>query len=434
MQIEQVSALERRVKISLPMAEVASEVESRLKRIARTTKMQGFRPGKVPMKLVAQNYGYQVQNEVMNEKINAAVFQAIESSQLRVAGSPRVEAASEEGASGDNADFVATFEIYPEIKFGDWKSAEVEKVEVTVSDAEVDKTVEILRKQRQTFVDVTRPSKTDDRVTVDFSGKIDGVEFAGGQAKDFAFVLGSKQMLPEFEAAAMGLAPGESKVFPLAFPTDYHGAEVAGKTAEFTIFVKSVQEAQLPAVDAEFAKQLGITDGDVAKMREDVRNNLEREVGNRVKARNKDSVMNALLKVAEFEVPKSLVEQDVERLKEMAREDLKGRGIKTDAAPLPDDLFKPQAEKRVRLGLAVNELVKLHDLKATQDQIKANIEEFAKSYEDPAAVMAWYLGDRKRMSDVEAVVLEDNVVNWVQSQATVSSKTLAFEELMGAQG
>jgi trigger factor len=434
MQIEQISALERRVKISLPMAEVASEVESRLKRLARTTKMQGFRPGKVPMKLVAQNYGYQVQNEVMNEKINAAVFQAIEASQLRVAGMPHVEAATTEGSTGENADFVATFEIYPEVKFGDWQSAEVEKVDVTVSDAEVDKTVDILRKQRQTFVDVTRASKADDRVTVDFSGSIDGIEFPGGQAKDFAFVLGSKQMLPEFDAAATGLAPGESKVFPLSFPADYHGADVAGKTAEFTLTVKSLQEPQLPEVDGEFAKQLGITDGDVAKMREDVRNNLEREVRNRVKARNKDSVMNALLKVAEFEVPKSLVEQDVERLKEMAREDLKARGVKTDSAPLPDDLFKPQAEKRVRLGLAVNELVKLNDLKATQDQIKANIEEFAKSYEDPAAVMAWYLSDRKRMSDVEAVVLEDNVVNWVQSQAKVSSKTLAFEELMGAQG
>jgi len=431
MQIEQVSALERRVKVSVPMGEIAKEVEERLKRLSRTVKMHGFRPGKVPLKMVAQSYGYQVQNDVMNERINEVVYKAIEDNQLRVAGAPRVEAAKDQAAEGDVAEFFATFEIYPEIKFGDWQAAEVEKVTAPVSDAEVDKTVEILRKQRQTFEDTDRASQAGDRVTIDFVGRIDGVEFEGGKADNFAFVLGSKQMLPEFDTAATGLKAGETKTFPLTFPADYHGKEVAGKTAEFTVTAKSVAAPKLPEVDAEFAKQLGIQDGDIAKMREDVKNNLEREVKGRLKSRTKDSVMNALVKIAEFEVPKALIEQDVERLREMAEQDLKQRGIKTDGMPFPADLFQAQADRRVRLGLIISELVKQNDLKASQEQIRAYIEDFAKSYEDPAAVMAWYFADRKRLADIEAVVLEENVVNWVLGKAKVAEKPVAFDELMG---
>jgi trigger factor len=431
MQIEQVSALERRVKVSVPMGEIAKEVEERLKRLSRTVKMHGFRPGKVPLKMVAQNYGYQVQNDVMNERINAVVYKAIEDNQLRVAGAPRVEAAKDQAAEGDVAEFFATFEIYPEITFGDWQAAEVEKVTAPVTEAEVDKTIEILRKQRQTFEDTDRASQAGDRVTIDFVGRIDGVEFEGGKANDFAFVLASKQMLPEFDTAATGLKAGETKTFPLTFPADYHGKEVAGKTAEFTVTMKSVSAPKLPEVDAEFAKQLGIQDGDIAKMREDVKNNLEREVTGRLKGRTKDSVMNALVKIAEFDVPKALIEQDVERLREMAEQDLQQRGIKTDGMPFPADLFQAQADRRVRLGLIISELVKQNDLKVSQEQIRAYIEDFAKSYEDPSAVMAWYFADRKRLADIEAVVLEENVVNWVLGKAKVAEKPVAFDELMG---
>lgn len=432
MQIEQVSALERRVKVSVPMGEVAKEVEARLKRLSRTVKMQGFRPGKVPMKMVAQNYGFQVQNDVMSERINAAIYHAIEENKLRVAGAPRVEAAKEQAAEGESAEFFATFEVYPDIKFGDWQAAEVEKVVTPVTDAEVDKTVEILRKQRQIFETVERTSTAGDRVTVDFVGRIEGVEFDGGKADDFAFELGSKQMLPEFDAAATGLKAGETKTFPLAFPADYHGKDVAGKTAEFTLTVKSVAAPKLPALDAEFAKQLGIDDGDLVKMRADVKSNLEREVQGRLKTRTKESVMNALVKVAEFEVPKALIEQDIQRLRELAQQDLKQRGIKTDGMPFPADLFQAQADRRVRLGLIVGELVKQHKIEATQEQIRAYIEEFSKSYEDPASVVAWYFADRKRLADVEAAVLEDNVVDWVLGKVKVAEKPLAFDELMGA--
>jgi len=435
MQIEQVSALERRIQISVPLAEVAKEVESRLKRLSRSVKMQGFRPGKVPLKLVAQNYGFQVQNEVVSERINDAVSKVISEAQLRVAGQPRVEPKmSEEGAEpSDNAEFVATFEVFPEISFGDWKAAEVERVESPITDAEIDKTIEILRKQRQTWADVEREVQDGDRVTCDFVGRLDGVEFEGGKAQDFVFVLGAKQMLPEFEQGALGLRAGELRTFSMSFPADYHGKDVAGKTAEFDITIKSVSGPVLPEIDAEFAKQLGIEDGDIAKMREDVKTNLEREVRNRTKARTKDSVMNALLKVAEFELPKALIEQDIERLREMARNDLKQRGMKVDdAMPFPAELFQAQAERRVRLGLAIGELVNVNSLNASQDQIRAHIEDFAKSYEDPSSVMAWYFGDRKRLADVEAVVLEDNVVNWVLTQANVTEKAVSFDELMNS--
>ncbi|CAN5298408.1 trigger factor [soil metagenome] len=432
MQIEQVSALERRVQINLPMAEVAGEVEQRLKRLSRTVKMQGFRPGKVPLKLVAQNYGYQVQNDVMSEKINAAVFGAIEESKLRIAGQPRVEPVDDEAAKNDaeNAHFVATFEIYPEVTFGSFDSAEVERAATTIEESEVDKTLEILRKQRQTFAPVTRASQAGDQVKVDFVGRIDGVEFEGGKAEGFEFVLADGRMLPQFDEAATGLSAGDTKVFDLEFPADYQGKDVAGKTAEFTITVQEVKAPSLPEIDGDFARQLGVEDGDLAKMREDIRANLTREVNGRLSARNKDAVMNTLMTLATFEVPKSLVDQDIERLREMAKEDLKQRGIKTDSMPLPDEFFRAQAEKRVRLGLAIAELVKHHNLKATNDQIRKHLEEFSKSYEDPASVIAWYYSDRKRLADVEAVVLENNVVEWVLANAKVVDREVPFEELM----
>ncbi len=432
MQIEHVSALERRVQINLPMAEVAGEVEQRLRKLSRTVKMQGFRPGKVPLKLVTQNYGYQVQNDVMSEKINAAVFDAIEQSQLRIAGAPRVEPANDEAAKNDSerAHFVATFEIYPEVAFGDIAGAEVERAAAEVSEAEIDKTLEILRKQRQTFVPADRASQPGDRVKVDFVGRIDGIEFEGGRADGFEFVLGNGQMLPQFDTAATGLAKGETKTFALEFPADYQGAEVAGKTAEFTITVQDVQAPQLPEVDAEFAKTLGIEDGDLGRMRDDIRANLTREVRSRVRQRNKDAVMNALLSLATFELPKSLVGQDIERLRQLASEDLKQRGIKAGGMPMPDEFFQAQAERRVRLGLAIAELVKQHNLKATNEQIRHHLEDFAKSYEDPASVLAWYYGDRKRLADVEAVVLENNVVDWVLGHAKVVDRTVPFDELM----
>ena len=438
--VETLDKLERRMTITLPLADVQAEVEKRLKIRARTAKAPGFRPGKVPMKMVAQQYGYQVETEVLNDKVGRAFNDAATENNLRVAGFPRIEPKT--GAGEDVVAFDATFEVYPEVKVGDLSAAEVEKITSAVTDAEIDKTIDILRKQRVHYHvkgehgahgdgGADQSAQNGDRVTIDFVGKIDGVEFQGGKAEDFPFVLGEGRMLPEFEAAVLGLKVGESKTFPLTFPEDYHGKDVAGKTAEFTVTVKKIEWAHLPEVDAEFAKSLGIADGDLAKMREDIKSNLEREVNNRVKSKTKDSVMNALIKVAELDVPKALVEQDVDRLVEMTREDMAQRGMNVKDMPFPRELFNAQAERRVRLGLILAEVVKANKLEATADQVKSQVEEFAQAYEDPQQVLKYYYSDRRRLAEVEALVLEENVVNYVLGKAKVTEKPVAFDELMG---
>ncbi|MEB0164974.1 trigger factor, partial [Glaciimonas sp. CA11.2] len=331
------------------------------------------------------------------------------------------------------------------VKIGDLSGVEVEKTKAEVSDAEIDKTINILRKQRVHYhvkgeqgehgdggSDLA--AQNENRVTVDFVGKIDGVEFAGGKADDYAFVLGEGRMLPEFEAATIGLKVGEAKTFELAFPADYHGKDVAGKTAEFTITLKKLEWAHLPEVDTDFAKSLGMEDGDLTKMRADIKLNLEREVGARVKAKNKDSVMDALIKVSELDVPKSLIDQDVQRLVEMTRQDMSQRGMDTKNMPFPPELFAAQAERRVRLGLILADVVKENQLQASAEQVKAQVEDFAQSYEDPKEVLKYYFSDRSRLAEVEALVLEENVVNYVLSKSKVTEKSVPFDELMGNNG
>lgn len=440
--VETLEKLERRITLTVPVEEVKQEVEKRLKVRARTAKAPGFRPGKVPMKMVAAQYGYQVESEVLNDKVGRAFNDAANQNNLRVAGFPRIEPKGSEGVPEGQIAFDATFEVYPEVKFGDLASAEVEKVVSAVSDAEIDKTIDILRKQRVHYHvkgeqgahgdgGPDQSAQNGDRVTIDFVGKIDGVEFAGGKAEDYPFVLGEGRMLPEFEAATVGLKVGESKTFPLNFPEDYHGKDVAGKTAEFTVTLKKLEWAHLPEVDAEFAKSLGVADGDLAKMRADIKANLEREVSGRAKAKTKDSVMDALIKITELDVPNALLDQEVERLSEMTRQDMAQRGMKVGNVPFPPELFKPQAERRVRLGLILADLVKANNLQATPEQVKAQVEDFAQSYEDPQQVVKYYYSDRRRLAEVEALVLEENVVNYVLGKAKVSDKAVAFDELMG---
>ncbi|WP_370263797.1 trigger factor [Limnobacter sp.] len=425
-----VSPLEKTISLKLSVDKINAEVEKRLKKVARTARMPGFRPGKVPMKMVVQNYGPQVHSEVLNDELGRTFNEEVQKQDLRVAGTPKIEAADDAGE--DSFAFKATFEVFPEVKFGDFSTLEIEKTVVEVSDAEVEKTIEILRKQRATFAESDRASQEDDKVTLDFTGKIDGVAFDGGTAEDFSFVLGKGQMLPEFEAAAKGMKKGEEKTFDLAFPDDYHGKDVAGKTAQFTIVIKKVEAPQLPEVNEEFAKAMGIADGSVEKLRDDVRVNLTREVNNRTKAQTKEAVMNALLKVAEFDVPKALIATETAELASRARQDLKARGMQNvEQIQLPEDIFAAQAERRVRLGLIVSDLVKQNALQAKPEQVRAFIEEQAQSYENPAEVMQWYFQDRARLADVEAVILEDNVVDFTLGKSKVTEKKLSFDELMG---
>ena len=430
--VETLEKLERKITLTLPVGVIQTEVDSRLRKLARTVKMDGFRPGKVPMNVVAQRYGYSVHYEVMNDKVGQAFASAANEADLRVAGQPRITE-SETSPEGQMA-FDAVFEVYPEVKIADLSNAVVEKVSAEVTDAAIDKTVEILRKQRRTFALRAKDAgvQDTDRVAVDFEGKIDGEPFAGGKADDYQFIVGDGQMLKEFEEAVRGMKLGESKTFQLAFPADYHGQDVAGKTADFMVTVKKVEAANLPEVDGALAKSLGIAEATVDGLRSDIRKNLEREVKYRLLARNKQVAMDALLSQAELDLPKSSVQAELDRMVEGARADLKQRGIKdADKAPIPDDIFRPQAESRVRLGLVVAELVRANALHATQDQIKSHIDELSASYEKPADVVRWYYGDNRRMAEVEGIVIENNVTEFVLSKAKVSEKAITFDELMG---
>lgn len=430
--VETLDKLERKITLSLPVQSIQSEVDSRLKKLARTVKMDGFRPGKVPMNVVAQRYGYSVHYEVLNDKVGEAFSRAANEAKLRVAGQPRIT--EKDGAPEGEMTFDAVFEVYPEVKIGDLGGAEIEKVNAAVDEAAINKTLEILRKQRRTFAlrSLDSAAQDGDRVSVDFEGKIDGEPFEGGKAEGHQFQLGEGQMLKEFEEAVRGMKVGESKTFPLAFPADYHGQEVAGKTADFLVTLKKLEAAHLPEVNEALAKSLGIADGTVQGLLDDIRKNLEREVKSRLIGRNKKAAMDLLVAHAELDLPKSVVQAELDRMTEGARADLKQRGIKdADKAPIPEEIFRPQAEQRVRLGLVVAELVRANSLNASPEQIKAHIEDMAASYEKPAEVVRWYYSDNRRMAEVEAVVIENNVTEFVFGKAKMTEKTISFEDLMG---
>ena len=429
--VETLDKLERRITLTLAAADIGKEVDARLKKLSRTVRADGFRPGKVPMSVVAQRYGYSVQYEVLNDRVGRAFSEATNTAQLRVAGSPKIT--QKEDAPEGQMTFDATFEVYPEVVLSDLSAVTVDRIESEVTPEAIDRTVEILRKQRRTFS--IRPAAegagVDDRVTVDFEGKIDGEPFAGGKSEGFQFVIGEGQMLEQFDQGVRGMKVGESKTFPLKFPDDYQGKDVAGKEADFLVTMKKIEAAHLPTVDDAFAKALGIKSGDVAGLREDVKKNLEREVKFRLQARNKTAVMDVISQAAELELPKALVTAEVERMVESARADLKQRGVKdAESAPIPAEIFQAQAERRVRLGLIVAEMVKKFSLQAKPEQLQKHIEEVSQSYEKPAEVMRFYLSDRQRMAEVEALVIENNVTEHVLSQAKVSAKAVPFDELM----
>lgn len=411
------------------MAAIEKDVEERLKRLARTVKLAGFRPGKAPLKLVAAQYGSQVRSEVVGEAVNKCFGEKVREQNLRVAGYPQIE---QKTGSPESLEFSAVFEVYPEIALGDISGKGIEKPVLAVGEAEVDKTIEVLRKQRQVFEKVDRVASEGDQVIVDFTGRKGGEIFQGGTATDFGFVIGVGQMLKDFETAVTGMSIGQTKSFDLTFPEDYHADDLKGVTAQFEITLKEVREARLPAMDADFARALGVADGDLEKMRAEVRANLEREVKKRISARLKEQVMDLLLGVNPIEVPRALVELESRHMAENARQDMAQRGMDVSKMPIQSEWFADQAVRRVRLGLLLAEIVKKYELFAKPEQIRAQVEEFSQSYEDPASVVRWYYGDQQRMAQVEALVVEDNVVAWVLANAQASDKPVSFDELMGA--
>jgi trigger factor len=428
--VENLGTLERRLSMSVPVQDVDRQVDDRLKKMARNVKMPGFRPGKVPLKMVVQQYGPQIRSEVLGDAVNKAFTEAVKEANLKVAGYPKIE--KKDGASDAPAfEFSATFEVYPEVKVGDVAGMKIERPLLEVDDAAVDRTIEILRKQRVTYVPSARGARDGDRMTIDFEGKIGGEVFQGGKSAGFAFVLGEKRMLPEFEANAAGLKTGESKSFELKFPDDYHGKDVAGKTATFTLEVKKLEEPKLPELDAEFAKQLGVADGDLAKMRTDVRANVEREVKKRIEGRLKSQALQVLLDAAPMELPKSLVQMENQRLVEQAAAELQARGMKIEQLPFDPQAFEASAKRRVALGLIIGELARAEKLQPKPAEVRALIEAESQSYEHPAEVVKWFYMQPQRLSEMESLALEGNVVSWVLSKAKVEDKAVPFDELMG---
>lgn len=439
LQIENLGQLDRKMTLEFARADLAKVREAQLAKVGKTMKMAGFRPGKVPKSIVEKQYGMQVDFEIQFDKASELFFELSKKEGIQLAGQPRLEPKSELGA--DQIIFDAYFEVLPEVKIGDFAKAEVTKYTTTIADAEIDRALDVLRKQQVHYHargeagphgdgGPNTAAQAGDQVIIDFVGKIDGVEFAGGKAENFEYVLGEGRMLPEFEAATLGLKTGESKTFPLSFPADYHGKDVAGKTADFTITVKKVNWAHLPVVDDAFALSLGVTEGGVAKMREEVKENLDREVKRRITSLLKNEVMDQIDKNCELDVPKSLIASEQERLVESARQDLIQRGIpNAKDAPIPAEMFVEQATKRVRLGLILGDLVKQKDLKATADQIKVEIDEQAATYEDPKEVVRWFYSNPSRLKDIENLVLEDNVIKYFTSLAKVNEKAVSFEEL-----
>lgn len=421
--------LERRIDMAVAMSEIEREVEQQLKRLAKTAKMAGFRPGKVPMKMVAQMHGAQARSEAVGAAVEKAFNEMVHAQNLRVAGQPHLEPKQSDDKT--QMAFTAVFEVFPEFEIAEVSARAVQKPTLTVTDAEVDQTIEVLRKQRTNYVPAGRPAENGDRLVIDFTGRKDGEVFQGGTATDYPVFVGGGMMLPDFEAALVGTTEGQEKTFDVKFPEDYHAADLAGTTVQFTVTVKKVEMPQLPAIDAEFARQLGIADGNLDKMRSEVRSNLEREVAKRLRARIKEQAMNILVEANPIAVPTAMVQAEAQQMAENALRDLQQRNPQMKNMPVEASWFTDQASRRVKLGLIVAELVRAKDLHVKPDQVRAVVDEFAATFEDPQEVVRWYYSQPQRLAEAEALAMENNVVDWVLENAQVSDLAVAFDELMG---
>ena len=428
--VENLGALERRFDITISLEKLQDEIGNRLKRLVKTTKLQGFRPGKVPLKIVTQMYGAQVQQDVLNDEVHKEFTDTIKELNLQIAGYPRFEAKS----LNDNSAFYvfsATFEVYPEIVVGDLGKQSIERPNVQVGDADIDKTLDMIRKQRVTYELVTRSAKKGDQVKIDYHGVIDSNDFAGGKAKDIQLILGDGKFLKDFEASLVGMKVGNNKSFDVVFPEDYHGKDVSGKTVTFEVKLNELEAPVLPSMDADFAKLLGIPDGDIKKLREGIQQDLEREVSKRARSKIKEQIMQSLLDTTQIEAPSILINQEIERLMQNAKSNLEARGMETKEISLTTDLFKEKAEYRVKLGLILAELIKVHALKATPEQVRSIIEGAAQSYENPEQVIKWHYASSERLQEAESLALEENVVDWALKKIKLIDKTVTFDELMG---
>ncbi|HEY9147470.1 MAG TPA: trigger factor [Gammaproteobacteria bacterium] len=426
--VETTSGLERRMTVEVPEERIDGEVQNRLKRLARTAKVKGFRPGKVPMKVVAQQYGKQVRDEVVGEVIQATYFEAINQEKLQPAGMPSIE--PQVNDQGKSLQYTATFEVMPEVELADLSGTKLEKVVAEVSDEDLEKMIDNLRQQRAEWKPVKRKAKKGDRLNIDFKGTIDGEEFSGNAGEGVQLTIGSGRMIAGFEDGLVGAKAGEELTLDLQFPEDYGHKDVAGKPVQFAVKVNSVEEPLLPEVDEEFAKGFGIGDGSLEALRNEVRQNMERELAQAVSARNKQAVMDKLLELNKIDVPAALVDNEAQNLKQQMMQQMQVPQGKS-MPELDATLFKGEAERRVTLGMLVAEIIQSNELNVDEEKVKGKVQEVAATYEHPEEVNNWYMADKSRLSQIENLLLEDEVVDWVFGKADVSESKSSFDEVMG---
>ena len=427
--VETISNLERRMTIKVPLASLESQIRQRLTQISRTAKIAGFRPGKAPVGLVNQHYGDQVRDEVYSQAVEASFTDAVQENKLRVAGFPSIQHKPFVEAAAE-LEYVATFEVFPEVKLGDLSKLKIEKPSLDIAEADVEKTLEVLVKQRVSYSPVKRASKKDDRVNVSLIASIDGQQVEDTAGKGMDLVLGEPGRMPEFDEGLIGAKSGETKTFDITYPADHNPAQLAGKTVTYAVTFNSVSEPVLPKIDAEFCKSLGVDDGDVKKMRAEVKLSLEQEAEKRLKARVKENVFQALIAETGLEVPKSLVDVETNRMMQMTAQNLQQRGMAAKDIQLEPEMFAEQAKRSTTLRLILSEIVNTNSLQANADQVRAVVDMFANSYEKPQELVDWYYADVKRLDEPAALATEENVVSWVLEKAKVSTKKIKFDELM----
>ena len=427
--VETVSNLERRMTIKVPLAPLEGQIKQRLTQISRTAKFAGFRPGKAPIGLVNQQYGNQVRDEVYSKAVEESFGNAVEENKLRVAGFPNIQHKPFEQAATE-LEYTATFEVFPEVKVGDLKKINIEKPTLTVEEADVDKTLDVLVKQRVSFVPVKREAKSGDRINISLTASIDGQQVESTGDKGIDLVLGEPGRIEAFDKQLTGGKAGETKKFEIKYPKDHNPEQLAGKKVAYEVKYNAVSEPVYPKIDKEFAKELGVADGDVKKMRAEVKVSLEQEVEKRVKARIKEQVFQGLIDATKLDLPSSLVNVEINRMAQMTAQNLQQRGMDPSQIKLEPAMFEEQAKRSTSLRLILSEVVNANKLQANADQVRAMIDAFAQSYDDPEELVKWYYADVKRLDEPAALATEENVVSWVLEKAKVSDKKIKFDELM----
>ena len=425
--VESVKGLEKRMTVELPAAQVQSAVDLHLQRIARSARLDGFRPGKAPMRVVRQHFGERARRDAYGELIQSSFQEAATRENLRPAAEPQIELRDAEGGA---LGYVATFEVMPQVVLADLGGAVVRRPQARIEDADVDAMIENLRRQRVRWVEVERPARDGDTVHISFKGTMNGEPFAGGAADNVPLTLGSGGMIPGFEGGLVGAAKGEVRSLSVDFPADYRVTDLAGKPAQFEVTVHQVAEPLMPALDEDFIRSFGVPDGTEESLRKDVRANMERELEQKLEALVKERAMALLMERNPVDVPGVLVADEARRLRDQARQDM-GRAGHSSAIELPVSLFEEQARKRVALGLVVGEVLRANEIRLDQDRLRRRIERFAESYEDPDEVVRWYYGNREALRPIENLVLEDQVVDWVLGRVTVEDEQTTFAALMG---